>query len=320
MSNKMNNKNFPKIKVAAVQAEECFLDLDASIEKSCRLIEQAAEQGVDLIVFPECYIPGYPQWYTYPINRAHASELDKKFYLNSLSLKDPGMRKLQEKCEQHHINAVLGIDEAEPGTIGSIYNCHVYVKSDGSIAGKHQKYVPTPFTERLTQAPGKTGYQNSFTTDFGNVSSLICGENSNPLGIYAALTEYPVVHATSWPSNFGLNSNMQNAIKLSTRAVAYTLKAYVVNSVSRISDTYIKAMEFDDASLEYIKKERSLKRGATIFGPLGNEIACGDGDDNEILVAELELENVIKPKMFQDFAGHYNRPEIFAPLFEKYNK
>lgn len=318
MSNVLNSKEFPCIKVAAVQAEECFLDLDASVEKSCNLIKQAAKEKANLIVFPECYIAGYPQWYTYPVDRAHASELDKLFYLNSFSVNDPAMKKLQETCAENNINAVIGINETEKDAIGSIHNCHVYVTNDGTIAGKHQKYVPTPFTERLTQAPGNTGFKNAFMSSFGKVSSLICGENSNPLGIYAAALEYPVVHCTSWPTNFGMNSDMQTAIKLSTRAVAYTLKAYVVNSVSRISDSYIEKMQFDDVSLKYILETRKRKVGATIFDPRGQEIACGDGDESELLFATLDLSNVIKPKMFQDFAGHYNRPELFAPLFKEY--
>lgn len=318
MANSLNSKSFPKVKVAAVQAEECFLDLDASVEKSCRLLEEAAERGAKLIVFPECYIAGYPQWYTYPIDRVRAGELDKEFYLNAVSLGDAAMEKLRSKCAEVHINAVFGINETEKNAIGSIHNCQVFVTADGEIAGKHQKLVPTPFTERLTQAPGHTGYANTFSTEFGTVSSLICGENSNPLAVWASLVNYPVVHAASWPSNFGMNSDMQNAIRLSTRAVAYTMKTFVVNSVSRISDGYIEKMGFDAASLEYIRKEREKKTGATIFGPFGEEIACGDGDSDELLVAELDLSRVIRPKMFQDFADHYNRPEVFAPLFEKY--
>ena len=49
-----------KYKVAVVQAAPVFLDLDATVDKTIRLIEEAAANGAKLIAFPETFIPGYP--------------------------------------------------------------------------------------------------------------------------------------------------------------------------------------------------------------------------------------------------------------------
>lgn len=43
----------PQLRVAAVQAAPVFLDIDATIEKSIRLMQDVARQGVKLIAFPE---------------------------------------------------------------------------------------------------------------------------------------------------------------------------------------------------------------------------------------------------------------------------
>jgi predicted amidohydrolase len=48
--------------VAAVHAASEFLDLDASVEKACRRIEEAGAAGARLVVFPESFLPGYPFW------------------------------------------------------------------------------------------------------------------------------------------------------------------------------------------------------------------------------------------------------------------
>lgn len=50
------------VRVAAVQAEGCYFDLPAAVEKTCRFIEEAASKGCDLIAFPELWIPMYPGW------------------------------------------------------------------------------------------------------------------------------------------------------------------------------------------------------------------------------------------------------------------
>ncbi|EEH23446.2 hypothetical protein PABG_05657 [Paracoccidioides brasiliensis Pb03] len=52
----------PILRVAITQAEPVYLDLDATVEKTVKIIEEAAQGGAKLIAFPECWIPGYPGW------------------------------------------------------------------------------------------------------------------------------------------------------------------------------------------------------------------------------------------------------------------
>lgn len=49
-----------KFKVAAAHAAPVFMNKAATIRKTVALIEQAAENDVKLLVFPETFIPGYP--------------------------------------------------------------------------------------------------------------------------------------------------------------------------------------------------------------------------------------------------------------------
>lgn len=48
------------IKVAAVQAEPEWNDLEAGVNKTIAYIENAASNGANVLGFPEVFIPGYP--------------------------------------------------------------------------------------------------------------------------------------------------------------------------------------------------------------------------------------------------------------------
>ena len=52
----------PRFKAAAVQASPVFLDAQATTQKACDLIREAASHGAKLVAFPEVFIPGYPYW------------------------------------------------------------------------------------------------------------------------------------------------------------------------------------------------------------------------------------------------------------------
>ena len=49
-------------KVAVIQESPVFLDKEKTIQKVISLIEKAAQSDAKLIIFPETFIPGYPDW------------------------------------------------------------------------------------------------------------------------------------------------------------------------------------------------------------------------------------------------------------------
>jgi nitrilase len=51
-----------KVKVAVTQLEPEWLDLAASVKKTCDYITEAAQNNAKLVSFAEAFIPGYPAW------------------------------------------------------------------------------------------------------------------------------------------------------------------------------------------------------------------------------------------------------------------
>ena len=48
-----------KFKAAAVHAAPVYMNKAATIKKAVALIEQAAQDDIKLLVFPETFVPGY---------------------------------------------------------------------------------------------------------------------------------------------------------------------------------------------------------------------------------------------------------------------
>ena len=103
-----------KYKVAAVQAAPAFLDLDASVDKAVRLIDEAGANGARLIAFPETWIPGYPWWIwlgapAWAIMKGFVSS----YFDNSLAYDSAAAEKLREAARRNHIVVVLGLSERD---------------------------------------------------------------------------------------------------------------------------------------------------------------------------------------------------------------
>lgn len=62
MSSPDSSRSGGPVRVAAVQAEPRWLDLEAGVAQVTDLIAEAASNGARLVAFSETLIPGYPWW------------------------------------------------------------------------------------------------------------------------------------------------------------------------------------------------------------------------------------------------------------------
>lgn len=63
------------LRVAVTQHEPVWLNLDATVQKTIQIIGEAAAAKAKLVVFPECWIPGYPAWIWYVAYRGTPSNV-----------------------------------------------------------------------------------------------------------------------------------------------------------------------------------------------------------------------------------------------------
>lgn len=304
--------SYPRLRLAAVQAAPAWLDRDGSVDKACALITEAGREGADIAGFPENFIPGHPVWYYFhPATSRRSQEFAIDLFKNAVEIPSPATGKLCAAARDAKINVVIGLTEKRPGTTGTLYNTQLFVGRDGQILGKHRKLVPT-VGERLVHCPGDAASQGTVQCSFGPVSGLICGENSNPLAIAALGAQYPFVHVASWPNHFiPAWCGMQETSLLASRNVAYMNKCYVISSCGMNSDEMRNVLPGSEDDAAFLSDPAS-SGGSAIISPLGDVVAGPiDGSCERILYAETDPDLMIRGRLVHDFAGHYNRPDIF---------
>jgi len=77
----------------------------------------------------------------------------------------------------------IGFNERSKASVGCLWNSSVLIDDEGIVRNHHRKMVPT-FYEKLVWSNGDgAGLKVVESERLGKVGSLICGENTNPLGM-----------------------------------------------------------------------------------------------------------------------------------------
>ncbi len=299
------------VKVAAVQAASVFLDRERSSEKACRLIGEAGRNGARVIAFPEGFIPAHPIWYHHhSATAAISNRLATELFKNAVEIPGPEVGDLCAAAREANAYVVVGVCEKLPNTLGTMFNSQVYIAPDGTLIGKHQKIMPT-VGERLVHAGGFGDTFGAFKTEFGPMSGLICGENSNPLAVFALTAEGTRIHVMSWPNHFPTSGDpMRNRVAIDSQAFAQMSKAFVVSACGTVDERMIEMMEPDPQAEKFLRSP-DCSGGSCIVAPNSRIIAGPMGIEEGILYADCDLEIGIQMKLRHDFAGHYNPPDIF---------
>jgi len=299
------------VKVAAVQAASVFLDREKTAEKACDLIREAGRNGAEFIAFPEGFIPAHPVWYHHhPATSAIVNELSVELFKNSVVIPGPEIDAMCAAARDAHAYVVMGVCEKLPNTLGTMFNSQVWIGPEGEFLGKHQKFMPT-VGERLVHMGGYGDTFGAFQTEFGPASGLICGENSNPLAVFGLIAEGTRIHAMSWPNHFPTSGDpLRNRVAIDAQAFAQMSKAYVVSSCGTVDKNMIKKLKVGQEGEKFLR-DPDCSGGSLIVGPNSKIIAGPMGAEEGILYAECNLELGITTKLRHDFAGHYNRADIF---------
>jgi nitrilase len=161
------------VTVAAVQATPVFLDRAATTDKAGALIKEAAAAGASLVVFPETFIPTYPDW-VWRLPAWSDGAFVERLYENSVAVPSPTVDQLSAAAAEAGAYVAMGINEMDGGTL---YNTLLDLGPDGSLVGRHRKLMPTG-GERTVWGMGDGSTLGVVQTPFGVLGGLICWETT----------------------------------------------------------------------------------------------------------------------------------------------
>jgi nitrilase len=298
-------------RVAIVQNSPVFLDLDASLAKAIRLVEEAAKRQARLIVFGETWLPGYPAWLDYCRDVAlwdhrPSKNVFAKLRQNSLTVPGKETEALAQVAAELKVTLVIGANErveTGPGN-GTLYNALLTFSAEGQLANHHRKLIPT-YTERLVWGQGDGRGLRSIETPGGRVGGLICWEHWMPLTRQAMHIAGEDIHVAVWPTVHQMHQVASRHYAFEGRC--FVLAAGMVMRVKDMPDELRLTPELD-ANPESIL----LYGGSTIFGPDGEYVVEPLCEKEDIIIADLDLDALDRERMTLDVSGHYNRSDLFT--------
>ena len=292
-----------KIKIAAIQDSPVFFDKAKTLDKVVELTQRYARQGCELIVFPESFIPGYPRGFSFGAtigSRTLAGrELYAEYHRQSVDLAGEDLDRLVHLAKAENTYLVIGVTERQAGN-GSLYCSQLYLSPTAGLLGVHRKIKPTG-TERLVWAEAAGESLVTFQTRIGRLGGLICWENYMPLARLAMYRRGVELYLAP-------TADDRTTWTATLQHIALEGRCFVVGC-----NQYVTRAMYPDRYREQLADgpEVMSRGGSAIVSPLGELLAGPLFDEAGALVAEIDLEDIVRSKLDFDPVGHYARNDIF---------
>ena len=265
--------------VAEVQA--------AMLEKHLPMIHDAGKKGVQILCLQEIFNGPY-----------FCPGQDKRWYDAAEPVPGPTLDKLIPLAQKYQMAMVVPLYEREQA--GVYYNTAAILDADGSYLGKYRKtHIPqtSGFWEKYFFKPGNLGYP-VFKTRYATIGAYICYDRHFPEGARAlGLAGAEIVYNPS-ATVAGLSQYLWK-LEQPAHAVA---NGYFVGAINRVGT----------------EAPWSIGRfyGSSYFvDPRGQILACASEDQDELVVATLDLDMIEEVRRTWQFFRD-RRPDAYGPLVE----
>jgi nitrilase len=295
------------VKVAVVQAAPVLFNREATVDKVCQLIGEAAAEGAQFILFPEALIPAYPRGFGFGMvvgsRTPEGRQLWQTYAENAVQIPSPSTEALGEAVRQAGVYMAIGIIERDiQFSGGTLYCTLLYYGPDGQILGKHRKLKPTG-AERLIWGEGDGSTLTALETPLGVIGGLICWENYMPLARMAMYGKGVELYLAP-------TADARETWQATLRHIALEGRCFVLGCNQFVTKDMHPPDLREHPNLSD-QPEVMCRGGSAIVSPLGEIISGPLYDQEGILYAELDIGEITRAKVDFDVVGHYARPDVF---------
>ncbi len=291
-----------ELKVAVVQASSLGGGTAATLDKATELIAECGRQDVSLAVFPEAFIGGYPKGANFDIFVGARTSKGRQEYADywsqSIAVPGPETSTLGQAAKDSELYLVIGVVENEGGTL---YCSVLYFGPSGELLGKHRKTMPTG-AERLCWGFGDASTMPVIDTPWGKLGAVICWENYMPL-------LRTVMYGKGVTLYCAPTADDRDTWAASMQHIALEGRCFVLSACQ-----YLERREFFPTMANKISDNEEdvlMRGGSLIVNPMGQIVAGPHFGEETMLIATLDIDQVVKAKFDFDVVGHYARPDLF---------
>lgn len=269
------------MRVAAAQMDITLGEVEANVAAAIRWIGRAAAQDVDLVVLPECALTGY------------CFESREQAWPHARSMDDPLWQRLSEACVAGRpLFAVIGFLERAGD---ALYNASALLGPSGVVASYRKVHLPHLGIDRFVDR-GDRPYAVHPAGEM-RVGLAICYDSSfpEPMRVLGLERADVIALATNWP----WEAQRTAAIVPPARSMENHLYFVAANRIGQ-------EREFRFCGL------------SSIHGPDGVELARAVGDEEILLVADIDLEIARNKRIERTVGSHVidrfadRRPEFYG--------
>jgi nitrilase len=292
-----------KVKVGVVQATPVLFDIEKTVEIVISWLEKGVNEGCELLLFPESFIPCYPRGLNFDAFIGRRTDKSRNQWLdywnNSIETSSEYIEKISNAIQKANLFVALGVTEKE-STGGSLHCSLLYFDNQGKLIGKHRKIKPTGL-ERYIWAESDGSTLVSFDTQIGKIGGLICWENYMPLARMSMYQQGVEIYLAPTADSRETWQNTMQHIALEGRCFVLA------------SNQFVKKSDYPENYLEDLKDEPDImcSGGSVIISPFGKILAGPLWNQEGLLTADLDFSDLVKSKFDFDVVGHYSRKDIF---------
>ncbi len=291
-----------QIRAAVVQAAPVGFDREATLGKVEALVSRAVGDGAELILCPEAFVSAYPAGLDFGARvgsrTPEGREMYRRYFESAMDVPGSDTERLGELCREKGTDLVLGVIERDGGTL---YCSVLYFGRDGSLLGKHRKLVPTA-CERLVWGRGDGSTLTVVDMGGTRVGAAICWENYMPLYRTTLYAKGVQIYCTPTVED-------RDVWQATVRHIAVEGRCFVLNAVQYACRRDYPA----DYPSEFGEDPDALmiRGGSCIVDPFGQVLAGPVYEEEVVLLADLDLDQIPRGKYDLDSVGHYSRPDVF---------